>query len=59
MENTEKQPRRKGPTPGATTQPYTVMLEPEDAEWGKSQPGGLSILLRRLLKEAQNKDKKK
>jgi len=42
--------RRPGPVPGPPTARYQVLLEPRDAEWAKTQPGGLSALLRRLLK---------
>jgi hypothetical protein len=31
------------------------LLEAELAEWGKRQPGGLSELIRRLLKEEQKR----
>lgn len=30
---------------------YQVLLDRESGEWGKSQPGGLSALVRRLLLE--------
>lgn len=43
--------RRRGPVPGPATEQYTVLLEPETAEWGKDEPGGLSELVRRLLRE--------
>ncbi len=46
----EKSPRRPGPVPGPPTARYQVLLEPRDAEWAKTQPGGLSEMLRRLLK---------
>ncbi len=52
---TEKPPRRKGPVPGPPTVAVTVRLEYEQAEWGKRQQGGLSELLRRLLREAKEK----
>lgn len=45
--------RKPGPVPGPKTERYQVLLEPELAEWGKQQPGGLSELIRRLLREAR------
>jgi hypothetical protein len=47
------QRKKPGPVPGPPTQRYTVLLDEASAEWGKRQPGGLSELLRRLLREAQ------
>jgi hypothetical protein len=34
------------------------MLEDERAEWGKRQPGGLSELLRRLLMEERERQRR-
>lgn len=45
----QQRPRRFGPVPNPRLRQYTVILEDEDAEWGKRQPGGLSSLLRLLL----------
>lgn len=42
--------RKPGPVPGPPTARYQVLLEPRDAEWAKAQPGGLSALVRRLLR---------
>ncbi len=50
--NRSKPPRKRGPVPGPETGRYQVLLEPEIADWGKHQPGGLSELVRRLLREA-------
>ena len=47
--------RRPGPVPGPPTRKYNILLDEELAEWGKQQPGGLSELLRRLLKEEREK----
>ena len=33
---------------------YQVTLDSDDAEWGKTQPGGLSDLLRNLLRDARS-----
>ena len=48
-----KQPGKK------KTQIFTLVLEVDTAYWGKQQPGGLSSLVRRLLREefarSQNK----
>ena len=54
METEETPERRKpGPVPGPPTKKYNVLIEEALAEWGKRQPGGLSELLRRLLKKAK------
>ena len=58
MENTQPERRKKGPTPGPPTKPYTVMLEEEPAEWAKSLPGGLSRFFREFLKKEYEKAKK-
>ena len=39
-----------------STEKYTLSLEAETAEWAKQQPGGLSHLLRCLLREAYEKN---
>lgn len=44
-------PRRPGPVPGVPTRKYNVLIEEPLAEWAKGQPGGLSEMVRRLLKE--------
>jgi hypothetical protein len=54
----KKEQRKRGPVPGNNTAQYTLMLEPEPAEWGKTQPGGLSELVRRLLREEFERQKK-
>lgn len=62
MEKEETEDRKKpGPRPNpalAAMDKYTMKLDPEDAEWGKAQPGGLSDLVRRLLREARRKGTK-
>ena len=45
--------KRPGRVPGPPTEKYAVLLEPDDAEWAKRQPGGLSELVRRLLRQAR------
>ena len=59
METDETQrssPRKKpGPVPGPPTRKYNLLLDEALAEWGKHQRGGLSELLRRLLKEAHER----
>lgn len=47
--------KKPGPVPGPPTKKYTVLLEEDLAEWGKRQPGGLSELMRRLLRAEQVK----
>ena len=47
----DKPERKKpGPVPGIPTRKYNILLEEDLAEWGKHQPGGLSELIRRLLR---------
>lgn len=58
MESEETERSRKKPGPRAdpslaNMEKFTMKLDPEDAEWGKEQPGGLSVLVRRLLREAR------
>ena len=53
QEKDEKARRKPGPTKRLDTRQYVVMLEEETAEWGKGQPGGLSDLVRRLLRRAK------
>jgi hypothetical protein len=45
--------KRPGPLAKPGRVRVTVYLEEPLAEWGKTQPGGLSDLLRRLLSDAQ------
>lgn len=53
---TNKRARGRPKQPGAAdTQHYDLLLEPMTAEWGKEQPGGLSALVRGLLREAYEK----
>ena len=51
----ESAPKKPGPMPGSPTRKYNVLLDEELAEWGKAQPGGLSELLRRILKEERSR----
>jgi len=44
--------KKRGPIPGPETVRTSVMLEPDLVDWGKRKPGGLSDLMRRLLREA-------
>jgi len=48
-------PKKRGPAKRLDTDRYQVMLDPTDAEWAKSQPGGLSELVRRLLREEKQR----
>ena len=36
----------------------TTLLDPEDTEWAKLQPGGMANTLRRLLREARLNEEK-
>lgn len=47
--------KKPGPVPGPPMNRYNILLEEELGEWGKRQPGGLSGLIRRLLKEEREK----
>ena len=47
--------RALGRPRGRWTQTYQVKLPPDDAEWGKNAPEGLSGLLRRLLAEERQR----
>ena len=49
-ETTHAPRKRPGPVAGPPTIRYSVLLEEDLGEWGKQQPGGLSELIRRLLK---------
>ena len=57
MEIEEQKTRKRGRPAGSSTRPekFTLSLDPDFADWGKRQPGGLSELVRRLLKEAHEK----
>ena len=50
-----KERRRPGPTPGPSRRKVNVLLEEDLSEWGKRQPGGLSELTRRLLREERQR----
>lgn len=50
--------RRRGPVPQGGER-YNVILDPDLAEWAKHQPGGMSETLRRLLREAKEKEGRK
>ena len=51
-----EQPRKKpGPVENPNLVSATVKLEADLVEWGKNQPGGLSALLRQMLREAKEK----
>jgi hypothetical protein len=58
MDNQAMQKRKRGPAKGTPTEKYTLQLEAETAEWGKLQPGGLSELVRRLLRQAYQESQK-
>jgi hypothetical protein len=47
--------KRPGPVANPNLAVTSVSLDADLIEWGKSQPGGLSALLRRLLAEAREK----
>jgi hypothetical protein len=59
MSTEEKTERKKpGRVAGPETKKYNVLIEEELAEWGKREPGGLSELVRRLLKKAREEARK-
>jgi hypothetical protein len=55
MDTTEKTRQKPGPVPGPETKKFNILIEPDLADWGKRQPGGLSELIRRLLKEERDR----
>ena len=63
MTNEQKQRKKPGPVPGSGSGKDRVKTSMEiDAdllEWGKQQPGGLSELVRRLLREEKGRPQKK
>ena len=56
MENTEQEGRKRGRVPGtaagAERVKTTLLLDLDAVEWGKREPGGLSELIRQLLRQA-------
>jgi hypothetical protein len=44
--------RGRGSDAGPTTVRATILLDPEVKEWGVRQPGGLSELVRGLMRDA-------
>ena len=54
---TKKTIRKKpGPLPGVETTRTNVLLEPDLVEWAKGKPGGLSEFVRRLLRDAYERE---
>jgi len=53
----QEEPQRKKPGPVANPNLVitSVSLDADLLEWGKNQPGGLSALLRRLLREEKER----
>lgn len=54
LENKER--RKPGPVPGTEKRQYTILIEPELGDWGKAKAGGLSELVRRLLREEKERE---
>jgi hypothetical protein len=50
--------KKRGPVPGPPRERTTVYLEADLVEWAKSQPGGLSELVRDLLKQEKERRKR-
>ena len=50
--NSNGEPRRVGRPVTLAVKPVSVMLNAEMIAWGKSQEGGLSAAVRRLLEKA-------
>jgi hypothetical protein len=48
--------RERGRPVGPETKRYQLLLEPALAEWARQKPGGLSATIRRLIKEAKDKE---
>jgi len=53
MRNMDKLKRKRGRPAEPGLERYSLTLDRELAEWGKGQPGGLSRLLRELLRKAK------
>jgi hypothetical protein len=58
-ESEEKVRRKPGPVPGPANAKVTILLEPEIRDWGMHQPGGLSDLVRRLLREEKKRQEER
>ena len=50
--------RKPGPLPGPPMKTYTINIEEDDAEWAKRQPGGMAALIRGMLRDARQAEKK-
>ena len=53
MKTTTENRSRPGPVPGPETKKCALLIDPDLVEWGKHQPGGLSNLVRHLLRQAK------
>lgn len=53
METTVER-RKRGPVPSGNVK-TSISIDAELLEWGKRQPGGLSEIVRKLLREAKDK----
>ena len=51
----ENRPRKRGRPRGPRFIKYQLTLDEDSGEWGKSQPEGLSALVRRLLKAERSR----
>ncbi len=61
LEQEQRGIRRRGRPPSAQISgmvKITMTLNPDDTEWAKAQPEGLSGMVRRLLREAREKQKR-
>ena len=54
----KKKPGPTAQTRSAGTVRTSLMLAPDMVEWGKSQPGGLSALVRRLITQERQRQGK-
>lgn len=51
----EKSRKKPGPVANPDLVTTSIKLESDLLEWGKNQPGGLSALVRQMLREAKDK----
>jgi hypothetical protein len=47
----ESERRKRGRPRGPEYVKYQICLDKESGDWGKAQPGGLSALIRRLIRD--------
>jgi hypothetical protein len=51
-------PRKKGPIPQGYANTH-IQIEPDLLAWGKQQPGGFAALVRKLVRDARDREQRK